>query len=152
MMATAEVGLVVDGFWVGDIAASHDSPGRAGELVEAAFLHKVTGLGLSVAKPWGDSDRYDLIVDSGKRLWRVQVKSTGCLRRKRFSINARGHTDRYTAEEIDFLAGYIVPLDLWYVVPVKAFAPKTSLKFYPERKNSRGRYEKYREAWWQLKG
>lgn len=151
MMATAEVGLVVDGFWVGDIAASHDTRKKFGEQVEAAFLHKVTGLGLSVAKPWGDSERYDLIVDSGRRLWRVQVKSTRYAGERRFSITARGCTEAYSAEEIDFLAAYIVPLDLWYVVPVKAFAPSTCLRFYPEGKNSRGRYEKYREAWGLLK-
>ncbi len=48
---------------------------RRGEMAEAAFLHKASRLGFGVAKPWGDSDPYDLIVDSGRRLWRVQVKS-----------------------------------------------------------------------------
>ena len=75
-------------------------------------------LGLSVAKPWGDSDRYDLVVDSGRRLWRVQVKSTRYVGERRFSITARGCTAAYTEDEIDFLAVYIVPLDFWYVIPV----------------------------------
>jgi hypothetical protein len=61
---------------------------------------------------------------------------------------APGCTAAYTEDEIDFLAAYIVPLDLWYVVPVKAFAPSKSLRFYPEGESLRGRYEKYREAWW----
>ena len=39
-------------------------------------------------------------------------------------------------------------VDLWYVVPVKAFAPRKCLRFYPEGENSLGQYEKYREAWW----
>jgi hypothetical protein len=81
----------------------------------------------------------------------VQVKSTRYTGERRFSITARGCRDGYTAEEIDFLAAYIVPLDLWYVVPVKAFAPSKCVRFYPEQENSRGRYEKYREAWWRLK-
>jgi len=137
--------------WVREIEASSDTRKKAGEQVEAKFLDKVTGMGLSVAKPWGDSDRYDLIVDSGRHLWRVQVKSTRYAGEKRFSITARGCTEAYTSEEIDFLAAYIVPLDVWYLVPVKAFAPSKCLRFYPEGNNSRGRYEKYREALWQLK-
>ena len=59
---------------------------------------------------------------------------------------------RTTEEEIDSLAVYIVPLDFWYVIPVKAFAPRKCLRFYPEDEGSLGRYEKYREAWWLMKG
>jgi hypothetical protein len=54
--------------------------------------------------------------------------------------------------EVDFLAVYIVPLDFWYVIPVKAFAPSKCLRFYPEDEGSLGQYEKYREAWWLMKG
>ena len=133
--------------WVGEILASACTRKRLGEQAEAAFLNKATGLGLSVLKPWGDSERYDLVVGSGKRLSRVQVKSTRYVGEKRYSITARGCTAAYTAEEIDFLAVYIVPLDLWYIIPVKAFAPRKCLRFYP---GGGGRYEKYREAWWRL--
>jgi hypothetical protein len=138
--------------WVAEIWASADTRKKLGEQAEAAFLNKATGLGLSVAKPWGDSERYDLIVGSGRRLWRVQVKSTRYVGERRFSITARGCTAAYTEDEIDFLAVYIVPLDEWYLVPVKAFTPRKCLRFYPADKNSRGRYEKYREAWWRIGG
>src|SRR5712691_6414426 len=37
---------------------------RKGELSEAAFLLKAASLGFGVAKPWGDSERYDFILDS----------------------------------------------------------------------------------------
>jgi hypothetical protein len=48
-----------------------------GELAELAFLHKAASLGFGVARPHGDSERYDFILDSGERFWRVQVKSIG---------------------------------------------------------------------------
>jgi len=51
------------------------NPKRAGELSEAAFLWKAESLGFGVVKPWGDSERYDFILDSGGRLWRVQLKN-----------------------------------------------------------------------------
>ena len=51
-------------------------PKRRGELAELAFMQKAISLGFGVAKPWGDSDRYDFILDAGGRLSRVQVRST----------------------------------------------------------------------------
>ena len=48
---------------------------RLGEAAESAFLAKAIQMGFGVSKPWGDSDRYDFVVDAGGRLWRVQVKS-----------------------------------------------------------------------------
>ena len=32
--------------------------------------------GLRMIKPWGDSSRYDFVVETGGRFLRVQVKST----------------------------------------------------------------------------
>jgi hypothetical protein len=38
------------------------------------FMVAAAGRGFVVAKPYGDNKRYDLIVDVGRRMWRVQVK------------------------------------------------------------------------------
>src|SRR5262249_36592856 len=50
---------------------------RTGEFSEAAFLTKATSLGFKVAKPWGDSERYDFIVacaaEPPEFFWRVQI-------------------------------------------------------------------------------
>ena len=51
-----------------------------GELAELAFMRKAASMGFAVAKPWGDSDRYDVIVRSEKMFWRVQVKSVNTVR------------------------------------------------------------------------
>src|SRR6266571_7726475 len=37
-------------------------------------------------------------------------------------------------------------IDIWYVVPVEAFAPRASLRFYPDGRK-RAKFEHYREAW-----
>jgi hypothetical protein len=128
---------------------SHD-PKRRGELVELGFMHKAASLGFEVAKPYGDSCRYDFILDSGERLWRVQVKSTYGTGAKGYRINAYGSTNSgffsYTPEEIDILVAYVVHENAWYVIPVKAFAPHRSLQLHPSSVGG-GPYEKYREAW-----
>ena len=47
-----------------------------GELAEVRFMTRAAELGLRVIKPWGDSARYDFVVETGGRFLRVQVKST----------------------------------------------------------------------------
>ena len=129
---------------------------RQGELSEIAFALKATELGFRIFQPIGDSQRYDFILDTGQHLWRIQVKSTGGdlgrqTNDRPYIINAywasKGHVP-YTADQIDFLAAYVVSLGVWYIIPIEAFAPRTSLPLYPDPDSKVvGRYEKYREAW-----
>lgn len=129
---------------------------RKGELSELAFMYKAVSMGFGVAKPYGDSERFDFIVSSGRRLWRVQVKSTYKRGAHGYGVHAYGNRNRgteiYTPEEIDLLVVYIVPEDAWYIIPIEAVGGRQSLFFYPQG-SQRGlcRYEKYREAWWLLK-
>jgi hypothetical protein len=125
---------------------------RTGELAEAAFVVKAAGLGFAVSKPWGDSERYDFILDAGHATFRVQVKCTESLNANGYQVQST-YTDRnqkghYSTADIDFLVGYILPLDLWYVVPSHALPASASLRFYPKGNISRrARFEQYREAW-----
>src|SRR5206468_2433652 len=48
---------------------------QRGNFAELAFMRKAASLGLSVAKPWGEGERYDVIVRVDSSCWRVQVKS-----------------------------------------------------------------------------
>jgi hypothetical protein len=48
---------------------------RRGEAAEAAFLARATHLGFTVLIPWGDSNRYDSVVELDRGFLRVQVKS-----------------------------------------------------------------------------
>lgn len=121
---------------------------RRGEVAEAAFLHKVATLGFSVAKPWGESDRYDFILDNGFRSWRVQVKSayTGT---HGYTFRAAGRVPNkvYTAKDIDFIVAYIAPEELWYVIPIAMFTKRSTIKIYPWPKRKPSPFERYREAW-----
>ncbi len=119
-----------------------------GEAAEAAFLAKVTSLGFGVAKTWGDSERYDFILDSGKRLWRVQVKSCRYFR-SCYHVATRGVTRAYTADEVDFIVAYIVPENLWYVIPISLAASRDRIYVSPNRA-LHSENEKYREAWCQM--
>jgi len=124
---------------------------KRGELAELAFVYKAASLGFAVARPYGDSDRYDFIVHSGQHFWRVQVKSSSAMQYGAYLVNAQrnsnGRAIPYSAAEIDFLVAHIVPEDAWFVIPVRAFTPRKSVRVYPRGDARSGRYEKYREAW-----
>jgi hypothetical protein len=129
---------------------------RQGEMAELAFMCKAAGLGLGVSKPYGETERFDFIITSGRRVWRVQVKSTSRLCHRHYAIHAHGSrrrdVDLYTKDEIDLIVVYLIPEDAWYVIPIGAIKGRRSLYFYPNG-NQRGRakWEKYREAWWLMK-
>jgi hypothetical protein len=119
---------------------------RLGEAVEAVFLAKASMLGFAVLKPWGDSRPDDFAVESGRRLWRVQVKCATSHRGTRCDARAAGSGELYTLDDLDFLAAYVIGKDMWYVVPAEAFVPRATVHFnYGPR--SQGMFEIYREAW-----
>ena len=117
------------------------------------FMVKASTKRLIVAKPYGDSQRYDFIVDAGKRTWRVQVKSSSSTHYRAYTVNAYWKTTRkhlpYLPSKVDFLAVLIWGTDIWYLIPIRALAGRLMIRVYPFGGDPRGsrRYEKYREAW-----
>jgi hypothetical protein len=124
---------------------------RRGELAELAFLHKAVTLGFPVSKTYGDSDRYDFIVHSGPRFWKVQVKSSSNLVHGSYPMSAtRRVKDQlvpYTPPEIDFLAAYVAPEDAWFIIPIQALQSRTTFRLYPQASAQQGPFADYREAW-----
>jgi hypothetical protein len=161
----ARDGRAVPGFvpWIFAVAEPGGSwwerrkrnPKRKGEISQAAFLLRAWTLGFGLALPWGDSEKYDFIVWAGPggRLLRVQVKATGRLNHGGYDVQPVYSTRRgkriYTAKEIDVLAAHVVleGKDVWYLLPVGAFAGVKSLRFFPDLKSRNPRWEQYREAW-----
>src|SRR5437763_7768110 len=128
-------------------AAKLDAVHR-GELAELAFMRKAASLGFGVAKPWGDSDRYDVVVRSGNTFWRVQIKSVlgKSPSRNHYRVQTRDSRRRtYSCKDIDFLVAYIFAEDIWYVIPALMVENKKSLCLTPGSKRSS--VDEYREAW-----
>jgi hypothetical protein len=148
------------------------NPKRMGELSQAAFLVRAQSLGYGLALPWGDSERYDFIVWARPRgrMLRVQVKATGRLNCGGYDVqpvySTRGEGKKtYTAADIDVLAAHVVlekvpGKEVWYLLPIAAFAGVKSLRFYPDLcpgsyrdlESRRARWEGYRESWEWLEG
>src|SRR5580658_9884662 len=113
-------------------AAAEPTRKRRGEAAEAAFLARATALGFSVLIPWGDSDRYDSVVELNHGLLRVQVKSATLYAENRYRVKTTGASGRvYTSKEIDFFVGYVVPENIWYIIPIQAIGRRKGVRFYP---------------------
>ena len=130
---------------------AHRNGKKRGELAELAFIHKAASLGLTVAKPYGDSEPYDFIVYSGPKFLKIQVKSTSKLVHGGYPLNSRrrrkGQRLPYTANEIDFLIAYVTPENAWFVIPIQALLSHPSIRLYPSGSNRQGHFDQYREAW-----
>ncbi len=122
-----------------------------GEWVEMKFMVRAAEAGLVVSKPYGDSAQFDFIVSNGERMHRVQVRGTRMMNRQRYffcRLRYGSPPKRFPRDAFDFLAVYVVPCDLWYVIPMAALsATNTTIILYSHIPNSRGQFEKYREAW-----
>jgi hypothetical protein len=135
---------------------------RRGEWVELQFMARAASHGFTVSKPWGDSARYDFVVESGAGVFhRVQVKGTtfqnrsnGCspngYQCRVSSTSSDGTSREYRASEIDFFACFIIPLDVWYILPISELSlSHSSVLLDPGRFSNR--YAKFLEAWHLLK-
>ena len=126
-----------------------------GELAELGFMYRAASHGIGVAKPYGDSFPYDFLTQHGKRLLRVQVKSSyqggrsgdNCFSLK---VGCRGGRDRYSIDDVDFIAVFIAKHDAWYLIPIELVGERGTIYVYPGKRRIKpgcGMYEQYRESW-----
>lgn len=107
--------------------------------------------GLQVSKPWGDTARYDFVVEHEARCVRVQVKSTIFKRFGGYCCMLRDSQGRaYVGDAFDFVAAYLIPEDAWYIIPEDRIRGKRGFFLNPRLKRSK--YGRYKEAWHLLRG
>ena len=130
-----------------------------GDVSEMQFMIEASNRGFGVAKPIGDNERYDVILDRGRcRFWRVQVRGSEFVHQNGFSVRTcwrkSGKPMPYTPKQIDFLAAVYRGKQthgqqIWYLIPVRALGGRLGITLYPfgTRHDRHPRFERYREAW-----
>jgi hypothetical protein len=97
-----------------------------GNLSEAKVLAALLGAGYAVLLPWGDNERYDMVIERAGSFERVQVKTgrivRGAVRFKMYSVKpatraAPQATRYYTEAEVDLFGVYCPALEAVYLVP-----------------------------------
>jgi hypothetical protein len=119
---------------------------KRGGVVELRFWMEATRRGVIVSKPH-EVARYDFIVDCGRRLYRVQVKSTTVkvCHQYKLAMFTSPSKKSYTKEEVDFVAAYVIPEEAWYIFPLSEVLGKKFARLGP-----RTPLAKYRDAWYLL--
>lgn len=123
-----------------------------GEWAELYFMMLATGQSMKVLRLFAQTGRYDVGLESGGRLLRVQVKSTIYHRRnEEYSLNVMGPgRQKYDPGTVDFFAILLIPVDDWYIIPFEVMGrTHSSIHFTP--KGKRQKYGEYLEAWHLLK-
>jgi hypothetical protein len=120
-------------------------PKKRGEWVESVFVARASERGLPVSKPWGESESYDFVVGRPGKFVGVQVKSTTIENGGGYVCVIRKQGKAYTSGSFDFVAAYVVPEDVWYIIPVRDIRGRECMSLCSN--STRNENEKYREAW-----
>jgi hypothetical protein len=126
---------------------------RRGEWAELQFIAAAAKHGLQVFNPWGESSTYDAVIETHGHFVRVQIKSTTS-RRPEGCYRCNVHPASglpYKRGDFDYLAAYVIPEDVWYIIPAKRIVTgkKTAIMLYTTHPTSR--WAPYQEAWDQLR-
>ncbi|MDX1745409.1 MAG: group I intron-associated PD-(D/E)XK endonuclease [Halobacteriales archaeon] len=118
---------------------------RKGDLTEAIVIAELKRRSIPVSLPFGDNERYDLVIETPTgNLLRVQVK-TGWVTDGKFEFHARsqhtnstGNTYKTYDGDIDFFTVYCHELATLYLIQEDEFGSSISLRVEePECRNRR---------------
>lgn len=93
---------------------------QLGCLAEYKFCTKAIENGFNVSMPLLDSSPYDCIVERNLKLFKIQVKNIGIVRKfehKNIHVVLRRSTYFYTKAEVDFFAIYFTAYEGFFIIP-----------------------------------
>jgi len=97
---------------------------RKGNITEAAILTEFIKRGIPVLLPFGDNERYDMVIEVNGDFKRIQCKTgryrNGCVNFQCCSSQAhRGKGYQSYKDDIDYFAVYCEELNLHALVPIE---------------------------------
>ena len=135
------------------VAGSTILPAKTiGTAGEQFFAYRALEEGLHVAQPLGDNLPYDLLVDSGLEILRLQIKTTttevaGKPGKFGFALQHGGNGSSYQDDTVDFFGLVVLPLRTIYIVPKSSMNGRIKAYVYPGNTELAGLLERYRENW-----
>jgi hypothetical protein len=132
-----------------DINSHGSACKRLGDRVELRFMEKALEHGYEILKPWGDNSAFDVALVTPSSIRRVQVRSTSTFAFGRYRVQATFGANKvaYKKGLIDFLAAYVIPCDVWYIVPAWELGHHKSIYMRPNASADASPWEKFRDAW-----
>lgn len=117
-----------------------------GRVSEYAFASECLRRGIVIAFPCLEALNYDYVVDSGKELYRVQVKATTtiCKRTGRWQVSVSSYKGGYGIGAYDVLVVHVPLKQSFYLIPKRAATVQT-IRLDPEDPDCT--WAKYLENW-----
>lgn len=107
---------------------------QKGDISEAKCLLEFQKRGIPVLIPWGDKERYDLVIELNGSFYRVQVKTANECRSGAVMCYTRSSHDHTTHKryykyqnQVDFFFFYNFQLDKCALVPMSVVGDKSSI-------------------------
>lgn len=117
------------------------SPKEIGDTAVAGVLASLLKKGYAILLPFGDSQRYDLVLEKEENFFRIQCKN-GRVRNGRIKFNSsstewyKGHRRKNYKGQIDYFGVYCPELDKAYLVPVDTIGEtQGALRINPTKNN-----------------
>lgn len=111
----------------------------------AGVLARLLKKGYAILLPFGDSQRYDLVLDKDGQLFRVQCKSgrirNGCIKFNTSSTEwYKGHRRKSYKGQIDYFGVYCPENDKTYLIPINIIGETQGLLRISKPKNNQVKY------------
>lgn len=111
-----------------------------GDETEAAIIQHLISNGYSVSIPFGDNDKYDIVVDNGKKLFRVQCKTAWQNKDETIRFNTHSqttkdgeyHENTYQGDIDAFVVRYPKTEAMYWIPIAEATEQKMELRFTAE--------------------
>jgi PD-(D/E)XK endonuclease len=122
-----------------------------GAWAELCFAARAMEEALRPARPTGEPSGYDFLVHhKSTRIFRIQVKSTIYKQYRCYHCTIRTQNRIYKKDSFDFVAAYVIPEDVWYILPEKVVRGMSTVGLCPAMAGAK--YDAYKEAWHLLRG
>jgi hypothetical protein len=121
-----------------------------GAWAEMCFAMRAMQEGLRPAKPWGEPSGYDFLVDCSRGKIFVQVKSTIRQQNSWYQCSVRTCQSPNKKGAFHFLAAFVIPKDIWYILFGELVWGLSTLGFNPKLDTEK--YHPFKEAWYLLRG
>ena len=121
---------------------------KIGNLTELQCATRLYELNCAVSIPFGNSEKYDLIIDWDNKLYKVQIKHANVhydenQNEDYFTIECRWHGhnmqgythNKYTEQDVDFFATFYN--NECYLIPLKECSNLKTLRIKPPKNNQK---------------
>jgi hypothetical protein len=127
-----------------------------GDIAETRVTYELLRRGLFPSKPVGDRMPYDLIIDNGKSLLKIQIKSNFSETTKSVAFRKNNWCQRvityrsYSTDDFDFAIVWDAVTDFFYIYPVSIVADGKAVTL--DRGQRKYKYDKtitndFRDRW-----